>query len=400
MGIYITPLTAPSAAALPVEMVERKGTGHPDTICDAIAEEFSRALSRHYLERFGLILHHNVDKGLLWGGAARPVFGGGEVAAPIELYLAGRATMEVEGAKVPVGEIARYAAHEWLRNNLRALDAERHVRIHCLVRPSSSSLVELFRRQRTSGKVFANDTSFGVGFAPFDDLECVVLEVEKYLNSAAAHAVCPAIGEDIKVMGVRHGNDIHLTIACAMISTQVADMRQYLAHKAQVARLALATARTVTAAPVEVEVNTADGDTPDSIYLTVTGTSAEAGDDGEVGRGNRANGLITPCRMMSMEAAAGKNPVNHVGKIYNLAAGRIARDLVHEVEEVTEAHCCIVSDIGKPIDEPRAVDLRVRLADGAALNALEPQIGAIVRGHLGALDTLWRDVISGALPVW
>jgi S-adenosylmethionine synthetase len=400
MGIFITALSAPPAASLPVEMVERKGTGHPDTICDAIAEEFSRALSRHYLERFGLILHHNVDKGLLWGGAARPVFGGGEVVAPIELYLAGRATREVDGVKVPVEDIAAHAAREWLRNNLRALDADRHVRIHCLVRPSSSALVELFRRQSAAGLVCANDTSYGVGFAPLDDLENVVLEAEKYLNSAAARVLCPAIGEDIKVMGVREGGAIHLTVACAMIAAQVADLHQYFAHKAQVVRLALAAARTVTAAPVAVDVNTADGDTPDSIYLTVTGTSAEAGDDGEVGRGNRANGLITPCRPMSLEAAAGKNPVNHVGKIYNLAAGRIAHDLVHEIEEVSEAHCCLVSDIGMPIDRPRAVDVRVRLEAGAALAAIEPRVDAIVRAHLAGLATLWRDVVSGALSVW
>ena len=54
------------------------------------------------------------------------------------------------------------------------------------------------------------------------------------------------------------------------------------------------------------------------IYLTVTGLSAEQGDDGEVGRGNRVNGLITPSRAMSLEAAAGKNAVAHVGKLYNL----------------------------------------------------------------------------------
>jgi S-adenosylmethionine synthetase len=400
MNLVVTPLVAPSAASLPVEMVERKGTGHPDTICDALAEEFSHALSRYYLERFGLILHHNVDKGLLWGGAARPVFGGGEILEPIEIYLVGRATREVEGVRVPVEELAAHAAREWLRSNLRALDVDRQVRIHCLVRPSSSALVELFRRQRATGVVLANDTSCGTGFAPLDDLENVVLEVEKYLNSAAARVVCPAIGEDIKVMGVREGKAIHLTVACAFIAAHVADMHDYLAHKAQVARLALAAARVVTAAPVEVEVNTGDGAAPDSIYLTVTGTSAEGGDDGEVGRGNRVNGLITPYRAMSMEAAAGKNPVNHVGKLYNLAAGRIARELVLEVAEVTEAHCFLVSDIGKPVHEPRVIDVRVRLEAGVALNAVERQIAAIARTHLAGLNALARELMSGALSVW
>ena len=87
MSIEISPLDSPSPATLPIEIVERKGVGHPDTICDALAETLSVALSRFYLDRFGAILHHNVDKALLWGGAARPRFGGGEVLQPIELYL-------------------------------------------------------------------------------------------------------------------------------------------------------------------------------------------------------------------------------------------------------------------------------------------------------------------------
>jgi S-adenosylmethionine synthetase len=61
---------------------------------------------------------------------------------------------------------------------------------------------------------------------------------------------------------------------------------------------------------------------PSTVYLTVTGTSAEAGDDGEVGRGNRVNDLITPYRPISLEAAAGKNPVTHVGQ--NLQRGGTA----------------------------------------------------------------------------
>ena len=74
-----------------VEIVERKGLGHPDTICDALAEQFSVRLCRYYLDRFGVVLHHNVDKALLVGGSASPVFGGGKVHTPIEIYLAGRA---------------------------------------------------------------------------------------------------------------------------------------------------------------------------------------------------------------------------------------------------------------------------------------------------------------------
>ena len=69
-------------ASHPVEIVERKGIGHPDTICDALAEELSRTYSQYCLERFGLVLHHNVDKALLCGGRSAPRFGGGKVTAP------------------------------------------------------------------------------------------------------------------------------------------------------------------------------------------------------------------------------------------------------------------------------------------------------------------------------
>jgi len=400
MKVVVTPLTAAPADRLPVEIVERKGTGHPDTICDAVAEELSIALSKFYLERCGLILHHNVDKGLLWGGAARAGFGGGEVLEPIELFLAGRATGEFRGIRIPLEEIAAESTRAWLKRNLRALDSQRHVRIHCLLRPSSSALAELFLRQRESGVVLANDTSCGVGYAPLDALETMVLRVERHLNSAAARSACPAIGEDIKVMGIRTGETFRFTVACAFIAAHVPDMAAYQAHKARVQALALDAARTVSRAPVEVTVNAADGATEDSIYLTVTGTSAEAGDDGEVGRGNRVNGLITPCRPMSMEAAAGKNPVSHVGKLYHLAAGRIARELVAEVAEITEAQCLLVSAIGHPVTEPQIAEVKVRLVEPGALQAVEPRVAAVVRANLAGLGSLWREVVAGTQPVW
>ena len=81
-----------------VEIVERKGLGHPDSICDALAETFSRNLCREYRRRFGEVLHHNVDKALLCGGSAAPAFGGGTVLSPINIYLAGRGSSCSEGA--------------------------------------------------------------------------------------------------------------------------------------------------------------------------------------------------------------------------------------------------------------------------------------------------------------
>ncbi len=395
MQLEIAPLEASSPASLPVEIVERKGLGHPDTICDALAENLSVALSRFYLERFGAILHHNVDKGLLWGGAARPAFGAGEVIAPIEITLAGRATAEFQGVKIPVEDIAVEASRRWLRENLRHLDAERHVRVHPRIRPTSPDLAALFLRQGRAGAPLANDTSLAVGYAPLDALETAVLAVERRLNAPEVKAAYPEIGEDVKVMGTRSGSRIALTVACALVGRHVADLEDYRRKKAHIRELALA------AAPgAEVAVNTADGDTPESVYLTVTGLSAEAGDDGEVGRGNRVNGLITPYRPMSLEAAAGKNPATHVGKLYNVLAHRVARALVAEVPGVREAHCYLVSRIGSPIDDPQLIDVKVRLDDAGALVARRARIAEAAREALAGVGTLWRELVGGPQQVW
>ena len=391
----ISLLEAPSPASLPFEIVERKGLGHPDTICDALAENLSRALSRFYLERFGAILHHNVDKALLCGGAARPAFGGGEVIEPIDIYLAGRATASFEGVTIPIDEIAVEESRRWLGENLRHLDPVRHVSIHPRIRPTSPDLAALFLRRREAGAPLANDTSLGVGFAPLDELERAVLAVERKLNSSEVKAAQPEIGEDIKVMGVRSGGELSLTVACALVGRHVADLDDYMRKKARIRDVAAEAA-----GGAEVALNTADGDAAGSVYLTVTGLSAEAGDDGEVGRGNRVNGLITPYRPMSLEAAAGKNPVTHVGKLYNLLAYRIARALVAEVEGVREAYCYLVSRIGRPITEPQLVDLKLRLEEPAAFAALRPRVEEVARGELAGVTALWRVLLEGPHQVW
>ena len=142
------------------------------------------------------------------------------------------------------------------------------------------------------------------------------------------------------------------------------------------------------------------GETADSVYLTVTGLSAEAGDDGQVGRGNRVNGLITPYRPMSLEAAAGKNPVTHVGKLYNLMASRIAHAVVAGVPGVNEANCTLLSQIGRPIDAPQVFDVKLRLADPAALASLRARIEAIAQDELSGIGRLWTNVLAGQCPVW
>ena len=382
------------------EVVERKGLGHPDTICDALAETLSVRLCRFYLERFGAILHHNVDKALLCGGASKPAFGGGEVIEPIEIILAGRATRRFRGVDVPVEELARDCVRSWFREHFHALDPDRHVRVRCMIRPGSADLVELFARQHAEGILLANDTSCGVGFAPFTALETMVSATEEALNRPEAKRDRPEIGEDIKVMGIRERDRIRLTLACAFIDRHVSDVGDYLEKKNGVAALAADAANVAGGRSADIEVNTGDDPATRSLYLTVTGTSAEAGDDGEAGRGNRANGLITPFRWMTMEAAAGKNPVTHVGKLYNVAARRIATAAVESVDGLGAAECCLVSQIGRPVDDPAVLLLRLTPERGVGLDAVRASTEEIARDHVKRIPRLWKELTDGAIQLY
>lgn len=398
--ITITTREPSSPAYKPVEVVERKGIGHPDTICDALAEELSRALCRFYLDKFGIVMHHNVDKVLLRGGTSQPRFGGGVVTAPIELFMAGRATCEYKGITVPIEELIRESCVQWLQSHFHVLDPLQHIKLHSLIRPGSVDLVELYLRQEQTGIALANDTSCGVGYAPLSELERVVLQVEKSLNSADTKSAHPEIGEDIKVMGVRKQETLELTVACAFIDRYIKNVDDYVQKRATLIALVEQAVRVESGMPVHINVNAADDIDQGSLYLTVTGTSAESGDDGEVGRGNRVNGLIAPYRPMNMEAAAGKNPVTHVGKLYNIVAQRIAETLIQELEEVQEAYCYLVSRIGSPITEPQVADLQLVMQDGLAIDVVRSRAEEVVYDQLADIARIRQELIDGALTVY
>jgi len=392
----------PTAKRL-VEIVERKGQGHPDYIADGISEWVSRYLSRYYLERFGVILHHNVDKTLVVGGQAAPKFGGGEVVQPIYIIVSGRATSEVRTkdgtVKIPLGTIVMQAARDWLKSHFRFLDPDVHTIIDYRIGQGSADLVGIYDLG-VRGVPLANDTSVGVGYAPLTPLEELVYKTERLLNSRDFKSKYPEVGEDVKVMGVRVGKEVKLTVACAMISRLVKDKSHYLSVKEDVKRaIEDLAAKIMPDYNVEVTVNAADKPEYDIFYLTVTGTSAEHGDDGMTGRGNRANGLITPMRSMSLEAAAGKNPVSHVGKIYNVVAQRIADRIYKEVKDVVEVYVEVVSQIGKPINEPKILNVEI-LSSGELTGELRREAEAIAKEEMDRITQVTELILRGEVSLY
>jgi S-adenosylmethionine synthetase len=326
-------------------------------------------------------------------------FGGGSVLVPIEIYLAGRAISQVGNVALPVSEIAIEGSRAWLRANLHALDAEHHVRIHDLVQPGSHDLRTLFSRRARDESPLANDTSIGVGYAPLSPLEQLVLAVERGINGRDRANEHRAWGEDVKVMGVRNGGTVHLTVACAIVGRHVTHLDDYLGEKASLERLARELAAQHGFTTAEIAINAADHLPTGAVYLTVTGTSAEAGDDGEVGRGNRVNGLITPYRPMSLEAAAGKNPVTHVGKIYNVLAQQIAEALIR-IPDIAAAQCVMVSRIGAPVTCPALVQVKIGTRDGVPAGQLRPQAEEVVVDQLSRAPKLIDDFVAGTVAVF
>ena len=391
-NIHVTAMDGRPVEDQAVEIVERKGIGHPDSICDGIAEHVARALGNEYIDRFGEILHFNTDETQLVAGRSEPVFGGGDMHSPIYALIVGRATKEYEGERIPAETIALRAARAYLNEHLPRLDVGTDILVDAKLGEGSGDLTDVFHG---GGNVpVSNDTSFGVGHAPLSETEQIVLEAERELNGPYK-TDNPEIGADIKVMGKREGDHIHLTLAIAVIGEHVADIDEYDEALGRAHEHVLDLATGITDRDVTIDINTADDYENGSVYLTVTGTSAEQGDDGSVGRGNRSNGLITPNRSMSMEASSGKNPVNHVGKIYNLLSTQIARDVVAEVEGIRDLRVRLLSQINAPIDDPLIADAHVATAEGIDIADIEDEITAIVDRELADVTSVTDAVLAG-----
>ncbi len=379
-----------------VEIVERKGIGHPDSVADGIAESISRALSQYYLEHYGRILHHNTDQAEVVGGQAKPRFGGGQVLEPVYILLSGRATTRVNGERVPYRTIAKKAAIGFLKAHYPNLNIEEDVIIDCRIGQGSIDLRGLYDTQ----KHLANDTSFGVGYAPQTETEKIVYATERYINGDLKKRF-PELGEDVKVMGFRERDRINITVAVAFIGKYTPDKDHYMNVKEELKDVLEDFATKYTDKEVRYFINTGDIPEEDVYYLTVTGLSMENGDDGSVGRGNRVNGLITPYRPMSMEASAGKNPVTHVGKLYNILAFKIAEDIAKEAEgDLREVHVRIVSQIGKPIDQPQVASIQVIPANGVDVKKYKGEFESIADEWLANISKVTMMIVNGEIDVF
>ena len=396
-------IEAPAATPIAerrMELVERKGIGHPDTICDALVEVISHALSGMYLERAGAILHYNIDKAFLVAGQCRKGFGGGDIIRPIEFIVGDRATLALgdpPATTLPVEDTVRSAVETWVGHHLPHLRSKEHLRIRPVLAPASAELRAIYEGGERA--LEANDTSAASGYAPLTPTEELVLAVEHYLNGPEFKVAFPDTGEDVKVFGLRRDGHVSLTVAMPFRCDAVTSEAVYFARKEAVLGALVERFR---AAPLELawSLNSLDrpGRGADGTYLTLTGTSAEDADSGQVGRGNRVNGLIAFARPAGSEAAPGKNPVGHPGKLYSVLSHRLAREIHARCRGLREVYVHLATRIGEPVDRPWT-GVQLVLADGVALGDVERNVRDIVAAELARMPVFRSELVRGQYPV-
>ena len=378
------------------EIVERKGIGHPDTICDLIMNQVSIDLSKLYLKETGVIQHHNMDKALLVAGQSESNFGGGKIIKPMKMILGDRATFDIGERKFPIGDLAIQTAKEWFEKNLRFVNDE-HVEYQVEIGVTSKELQSIFEN---TSSFAANDTSVLVGYAPFTETESIVLNTEQHINSKQFKDNFPESGEDVKVMGFRDANHVDLTIATAFVDKFISSENQYFQRKEDMLQEINEFLKKNYSMEITANMNCLDSKNRgmSGLYLTVLGTSADSADSGQVGRGNMASRVISPSRPAGSEATAGKNPVSHIGKIYNALSFKIANEIHTKVSGLDEVCVWMYNVIGRPVNDPKAVIVQPTTV-GQLHDAEKNQINEIVESNLQNIHEFCNELISGKHPI-
>ncbi len=395
--IFVEPIEGIPTFKKRFEIVERKGIGHPDTICDLVMNQISIELSKLYIKETGSVQHHNMDKAMLVAGQNEIKFGGGKMLKPMKMILGDRATFEINDRKLPIADFAVNSAKSWFENNLRYV-RKKDVEYQVEIGTTSTELQSILRTKSLK----SNDTSVLVGYAPFTKTESLVLEAEQYLNSKKFKNEFPESGEDIKVMGFRNKSQIDLTVAMAFVDSFVESESKYFARKHEMLHSLNEFLKSKFDFEIHSAINCLDEQNQGigGLYLTVLGTSADHADSGEVGRGNMANRVISPSRPASSEATAGKNPVSHIGKIYNVMAFKIADEIQKTITDFDEVIVWMYNIIGRPVSQPKAVVIQPISEKKIEIDAvIKKQATEIVEKNLEKINEFCNNLISGKIDI-
>lgn len=393
-----------------VEIIEKKGAGHPDTLADGLAETLSLEFSNYSLKRFGVVLHHNFDKVGLLGGSSYVAFGKGYLINPIKVLINGRVSTGFANKKIPVKQLLIKWTKDFFRAHLPLINVDKNLKI-CLnisTQSSPGKTQEKEAKKSARQKWFApesledlpelkrlmsNDTSLGVGYAPVSILEKIVLKIENELNCGDFKQKNIWVGGDIKIMGLRNKNKICITMCIPQIAKYVKGINEYINNLSKAKKCIDKIMVDHKIKKYELFINTRDNYKLAELYLTATGSSIESGDEGLVGRGNRINKLISPTKPMSMEGSCGKNPIYHIGKIYYIAAFDLANIIFKRLGVENEVY--LISQSGRDLLDPWIIAVNVPLGF-----KLESELRQIIREKIKQIPEISKSILDNKITIY
>lgn len=398
----------------PFEVVETKGKGHPDNICDTLAEKISSNYSKYCIDKYGVILRHMIDKLSVLGGGSKVRFGKGEMIAPIKILVNGRFTDRYQNDKIDYMKIVNGTIIDYFNELFPLLDTSLFLEIidntHHNEGPgvvyNEDDTTKNERKRffevtdekdvlRHNNHFRCNDTSTTVSYYPMSNLEKLVLEIEKTLNSNQYKEEHPWVGNDIKVMGIRKDKKVEITSCVPLIAVYVKDLRDYKDKLMNIKEdISLIAKHHFPDSQCDIYLNTRDNYEKNDLYLTAIGSAIESGDEGAVGRGNRSRGVIPFSRSFSMEAACGKNPVYHTGKLFSAIGDLISKKIYDNFNIENVVYC--TSKMGDEIDNPWNISVELNTNVSAKIKR---EISNIVKSEIKNHTQITNALINGEVKL-
>ncbi|MDA3644344.1 hypothetical protein LZ318_30970 [Saccharopolyspora indica] len=383
--------TASWPGDLPVERVERKGLGSPDTLADGIAELASICYAQHCRDRLGVVLHHNLDKVAIHAGHLLVSGGAARYDTPIRVIIGGRASSAFAGETIPVHDLLVDAVYEQLALALPGYD---HLLLDIQVETGNTSRFAHWYRPRglhdlpELTELRCTDSAHLVACAPRTRTEIATLLAEAWL------AEQPWAGSDVKVHTLRRGRQLEITARVPALLVRdespsgLTEFRELLRHAEttlteliHAAAPDLAVTVGCNTAQHPAETGALDGD-----YVTLSGSALDLGESGATGRGNDRHGLISPAHQAGNETTYGKDPTGHVGKVAAWLLDELAAHIA-----ATHGPCRISGSwhIGSRFDDPALLHLEVDPDEQpAAEELLGELLPALVADHRWLEDLL------------
>lgn len=327
-----------------IEIVERKGLGHPDSLADGLANAVSVSYSKYCIKKFGYVLHHNVDKLYIGGGMFLSEYKKTKVVKPIKIVINGRFSNKFGNRKINLKDIQEKAVKDYLKMIFPSINLKTDIKI---VSNSTQNMPIMnnpyWYTPRDVGdlpeqkKLYANDTAVVVAHSPLTTTEQLTLNLEYFFWNKNGLVIKPKYkyyGQDIKVMSVRNKNKIDCTICIPVISKYIKSEKDYYCRVTKIEKILQNYANDFLKQGkinAKINVNPSGGSLPKK-YILGLGSCIEGGEEGVVGRGNYYNGLISIFRPSSVEAPFGKNPFYHTGRVLAYVLNKISSRIYCEVK--------------------------------------------------------------------